>query len=472
MLATGDVLENRFEIEDVERRTEAFTLYRARDRDKKRSVVIREMPVTSRERERAVKQFLAEAQARMKLKHVSLPEVYAAFTHEGYVYVANEDVEGPTLKEVIAEGMPDEGQVLRWASELIRLLEHASSRSQVTIRELRPANIVVSPDGLKVTDIGLSRILRGAAAGSRKGSRADIRALGGCLYEALTGIPAPELSERPIAGELFRRVNLVNPDVSEEVGDAVERMVDPLSEPFKSMDEVKLYLGLAGQPIPRREKREKERSKDLLFDPERIDPVEERAALRTLVMIVVGVGLFLWCVIEWQGFRNRQLNPNTLLVGPPVAAHRGPLKWTPASMALKEYLDDLSGFGRYEAIAVGWHSRMLRKHQVQAANNAEFEIVLSKKVIPYYQRFVDNLRVIVTPNDEIRVTHAYYVQGARLLLTGYKEQRKALHAGDMRALDEANRYITQGNLQIGQWTTHVRLLERKYGVYASETGGR
>jgi len=82
VLSPGDVLENRFEIEDVIRRTEAFTLYRANDRDKKRAVLLREMPVTARERDKAVKQFLAEAQARMNVKHVLLPEVYAAFTSD------------------------------------------------------------------------------------------------------------------------------------------------------------------------------------------------------------------------------------------------------------------------------------------------------------------------------------------------------------------------------------------------------
>jgi hypothetical protein len=468
MLSQGDVLDGKFEVEDVVRRTEAFTLYRARDKDKKRSVLVRELPVTARERDKAVKLFLSEAQARMKVKHAALPEIYAAFEKDNYVYLVMEEVEGQTLKDFISMEYPEEPAVLHWASQLIGLLMHLKSRSSVTVRDLRPANIVMLDGGqLKIMDIGLSRILRGAAPVSKKkGTSPEIRALGGCLYELLTQIPAPELSDRPIAGELFRRVNLVNPDISEEFADAVERMVDPLSDPFQSLDEVKLYLGLSGQPIPKREKKKRERSPDQLFDPERIDPAEEKAALRTLLLIVGAIGLLLFVAIEWQRSRGSQMKASLVGEGQQIAGPKKAFKWTPDKIALKEYLDDLTSFATYEGKALDTHALIARKHQVQAATGGQFEKALQKTVIPNYQIFVDNIRAIVTPNEDIRQAHMMYVKGAKLQLVGFKELRKALHGGVAKDIDEANKFISQGNMYIGQWTQKIRELQGRYGLYA------
>jgi len=377
-------------------------------------------------------------------------------------------VEGSTLKEVASLEQPDEAHVVRWAGELLRLIDHVSGRSSVVIRELRPVNIILTDDSqLKVMDIGMSRLLRGGTIPGKSKTRPELRALGGCLYELLTQIPAPELSDRPIAGELFRRVNLVNPDVSEEIADAVERMVDPLSEPFKSSEEVKLNLGLAGQPIPKREKKEKARKKEELFDPERIDPAEEKAALRTLIIVVSLVAVFLFGIILWEKNKHSLDKQGPLLTGPPAPRPKN-FKWTPASRALKEYLDDLGGYAWYERTALNAHTLISRKHHVQAATNTDFMKQLSNKVIPNYQKFYDNLRSIVIPNDEIRKVHDEYVTGARLLLTGYREQRKALVANSVTDLDRANVYISQGNLHIGLWVQGVRNLEKKYGVYDTE----
>ena len=55
---------------------------------------------------------------------------------------------------------------------------------------------------------------------------------------------------------------------------------------------------------------------------------------------------------------------------------------------------------------------------MQAATASQFERVLQTKVIPNYQTFFDNIRVVVTPTKEIQDLNALYISGARLMLTG------------------------------------------------------
>ena len=153
------------------------------------------------------------------LMHPSLPRIYDHFAEAGNWYLVMDFIEGETLEERLQKAsgghLPVE-EVLAIGMQLCAVLGYLHTRQPAIIfRDLKPANIMVTPDGnIYLIDFGIARLFKpgqakdtiafgspGYAAPEQYGkaqttARADIYSLGATLHQMLTG---SDPSEAPFA---------------------------------------------------------------------------------------------------------------------------------------------------------------------------------------------------------------------------------------------------------------------------------
>ncbi len=154
------------------------------------------------ERER----FLREARAAAALNHPNICTVYEVDEEHGFL--AMELVEGPSLKQKIAERPLKLEDALGIAVQVCEGLQAAHEKG-IVHRDIKPGNILLTPKGqVKITDFGLAamadrtRITKSGtllgtpaymspeqAKGESSDRRTDIWSLGIVLYEMLAGSP-------------------------------------------------------------------------------------------------------------------------------------------------------------------------------------------------------------------------------------------------------------------------------------------
>lgn len=205
------------------------------------------------------------------------PGVVKAFPRENRqgVYMVMEWVEGPLLREVLAEGKVPVERAVQMALELCDSLDYVHNRG-VVHRDLKPENIVLAPDRVKLIDFGIAgqqgarRLTFGKFSrlmgtpdyispeqvqGKRGDARSDIYALGAILYEMLTG-HAPFQGPNPLAVMNDRLLNHpapprhVNPEIPESVQEVLYRALerDPRNR-YKSCKEMAWDLSHLDQVV-------------------------------------------------------------------------------------------------------------------------------------------------------------------------------------------------------------------------------
>ncbi|MEO7135708.1 MAG: protein kinase [Vicinamibacterales bacterium] len=157
-IAPGAVV-GRFEILEFLGAGGTNEVYRARDSRLGRTVALKF--VTDPADREAGSRLLAEAQHVSILNHPNICGVHEAENDDELPFIVLELVEGPTLSDLLNERRPSTREVVQWAKEIAAALDHAHRRG-VIHRDLKSANVAVSPDGgVKVLDFGLSRRLTG-----------------------------------------------------------------------------------------------------------------------------------------------------------------------------------------------------------------------------------------------------------------------------------------------------------------------
>jgi serine/threonine-protein kinase len=146
-----------------------------------------------------------EAQAAGVLSHPNIVTIYDAGEDQGFFYIAMEFVQGETLEFRLARGPVPFEEAVKIIEQVGAGLDHAHAR-KVIHRDVKPANIILSPDGTaKVMDFGVAKlsslgattpetilgtpsyfapeVLKGIAVDGRS----DIFSLGVVLFEMLSG---------------------------------------------------------------------------------------------------------------------------------------------------------------------------------------------------------------------------------------------------------------------------------------------
>jgi serine/threonine protein kinase len=156
---------------------------------------------------------LVEARAAASLDHANICTIYeVGETTEGVSFIAMAFYSGETLEQVLRRGPLPPSTVLDYATQIARGLGAAHQRG-IVHRDVKPANIIVTADGLlKILDFGIARSVDVGAAhenvtpgtlaymspeqvtAGALDSRTDLWSLGVVLYEMCTGV-------RPFAGE-------------------------------------------------------------------------------------------------------------------------------------------------------------------------------------------------------------------------------------------------------------------------------
>ena len=201
-------------------------VYKAEDLKLERLVALKFLSTYRSANEADTRRFLREARASSAVDHPNICTVYEVDeTEDGRLFIAMAFCEGETLKRRVERGPLPLPEVVRIAAQIASGLAAAHAKG-IVHRDVKPANVIVGPDGrVKIVDFGIakladqSRLTRdGTAVGTAgymspeqiRGETIDLRtdvwALGVVLYEMITGqTPFPgENDHERIRGILTR----------------------------------------------------------------------------------------------------------------------------------------------------------------------------------------------------------------------------------------------------------------------------
>src|SRR4051812_42267177 len=260
----GDVLSDRYELEELVGTGGMSSVFRAHDRLLDRKVALKILHEQYTADEDYVERFKREARSVAALSHPNIVTVIDRGEHGERQFIVFEYVEGENLKRLIERrGPAPVANALELAIQIARGLSFAHQQGLIH-RDVKPQNVLLNGDGrAKVTDFGIARSLNvqhgmtqtgtvlgtsdyiapEQAQGQRVDEHSDVYSLGVVLFELLTG-------EVPFAGENFvavamRHINEPPPsvrarrsDVSPRIEAAVQRaMAKNPEDRFQTMAE-------------------------------------------------------------------------------------------------------------------------------------------------------------------------------------------------------------------------------------------
>ena len=194
-------------------------VYRARDTRLGRDVAIKVLPEHIAKREDLRQRFEREARSVASLNHPHICVLHDIGNQDGMGYMVMEFMEGETLAARLEKGALPLEQALKYGLQIADALDRAH-RAGVTHRDVKPPNIMLTRDGVKVLDFGLAKsgskpgpteetltkvlTMEGTIMGTPQymapeqfegreaDARADIWAFGAVLHEMVTGRKAFE----------------------------------------------------------------------------------------------------------------------------------------------------------------------------------------------------------------------------------------------------------------------------------------
>ncbi len=185
-------------------------VYEAEERLSRRRVALKVLRPELASSEEGRRLFLNEMTILAHLDHDNVVRCLACQEIDGELVMALEFLEGPTLRQLIA----DRGR-LSWTEAAAIVVQIAAGLSAahcqsppIVHRDLKPENVIVLPDGrVKVMDFGIAKVLEAMRKGTTHsvgtlqymspeqidagdvGPAADLYALGLVFYELLAGHP-------------------------------------------------------------------------------------------------------------------------------------------------------------------------------------------------------------------------------------------------------------------------------------------
>jgi eukaryotic-like serine/threonine-protein kinase len=194
-------------------------VYRARDTRLDRTVALKVIRASELQERDRLERFKREARAISRLNHPHICALYDIGEQENEAFLVMEYVAGETLAQRLERGPLRIEEILRYGVQIAEALDTAH-RNGVVHRDLKPSNIMLARDGVKLLDFGIAKLREvdaGAAGnattvslglsedglilgslpymapeqleGKPTDARVDLFALGGVLYEMVTGEP-------------------------------------------------------------------------------------------------------------------------------------------------------------------------------------------------------------------------------------------------------------------------------------------
>jgi len=242
-MVVGEVLAERYELEELVGSGGMSSVYRAHDSVLDRKVALKLLHQRLTSEDEYVERFRREARMVAGLLHQNIVTVIDRGEDDGRPFIVFEFVAGENLKQLVdREGPLPVDRVLELGIQIARGLAFAHANGYVH-RDVKPQNVLLNGDGeAKVTDFGIARsldvkhgvtqtgtvlgtsdyIAPEQAQGQQVDEHTDIYSLGIVLYELLAG-------ELPFTGDNFvavamQHINEPPPHVSDRRPDVPPRL--------------------------------------------------------------------------------------------------------------------------------------------------------------------------------------------------------------------------------------------------------
>jgi len=223
-LEKGTVLAGRYEILQLLGRGGMGAVYKARDSELDRIVALKLIRSELAKNPEILRRFKQELILARQVTHKNVIRIFDLGQSDGIKFITMDFVEGQNLRELLLErGKFPAEQAARVMLQICRALEAAHTEG-VIHRDLKPQNVMLSPDGrVYVMDFGIARsaylpgmtqtgALIGTpeymspeqARGEKLTERSDLFSLGVIFYELLTG-KSPYPADAPL-GTLWKRL--------------------------------------------------------------------------------------------------------------------------------------------------------------------------------------------------------------------------------------------------------------------------
>ncbi|MGH9556776.1 MAG: protein kinase domain-containing protein, partial [Terriglobales bacterium] len=222
-------------------------VYKAEDPTIGRAVAVKttRLDVHGMDEEEVFRRFRHEARAAGALHHSNVVTIYDAGQQGELFYIAMEYVEGETLQRLLRQRRSSPREILDVARQICAGLDYAHSHG-VIHRDVKPANIIITPDGIaKIMDFGIAKTGGGMTTdgqvlgtpyymspeqvrGRPLDGRSDLFCFAVILYEMITG-QKPFVGENPntiiynIVNEEPKNPEAVDPSISPELSGVLLR---------------------------------------------------------------------------------------------------------------------------------------------------------------------------------------------------------------------------------------------------------
>ena len=197
-------------------------VYLAQDTRLDRQVAIKALPAHLAQDFDRLARFQREARVLASLNHPGIGAIYGLEEEDGHQYLILEYIEGETLAERLVGGAIPVEEALSIAKQISEALEVAHEKG-VIHRDLKPGNVMVTPDGaVKVLDFGLARTAEGTPSSMTMPPRPDSPTI------APPTIPTPARHPSPtMPGVLLGTAGYMSPEQAR--GKAVDKRSDIFS---------------------------------------------------------------------------------------------------------------------------------------------------------------------------------------------------------------------------------------------------
>lgn len=277
MLEIGSLLDGKYKILSEIGHGGMSVVYMALNEVANKTWAVKEIRKDGKMDFNVVRQGLvAEIETLKRLKHPNLPSIVDVIEDDDSFIIVMDYIEGNSLdKSLLEHGAQPQDLVVEWAMQLCDVLAYLHSCSPPIIyRDMKPANIMLKPDGnIALIDFGTAKTYEidlgettgigtiGYAApeqyiGSglgRTDARTDIYCLGITLYHLLTGVDPCKV----VIGD--KSIRAVNPSLSQGLDEIIVKCTQPdPKDRYQSCEELLYALNHhleMGKPYRKKQKK-------------------------------------------------------------------------------------------------------------------------------------------------------------------------------------------------------------------------